>query len=305
MAVLRGIDDFVRTLANGVTFGLADRLAGATTSTQEAEAERTRQARENLGIVGDIAAGGATVLPIAKGFQVAGTLGRAVQAARGATVTPAAFPSATARIAARPVRYAAGATALTGLERGARLDPGAQAATPQQAPAAPANQQQRVRLPAVPRGGRDAAGNLTARSDEGLRYAYEVQAARDAAAGRSPSAENLPQLSNFQRMLQSFGSDAGGVTLNELAMLAQAENQSRPVTSRRNPTGRDRAAGALMQMAEEQYAAAAERIAAMPAGEERDRAIESASAARMAALRAILDPNPMDNALAERLPALE
>lgn len=313
MGALQGILDLNRVAMNSATFGLPDRIAAAVMGRTAAEAQQgTAEAHDRLGIGGDVAAGVGAILPTSLAFK-GGAL-----ALRGLGLARAAAPEAAAAakgvlgfIKNNPKTAALTAFLGTGAARGGRLEPAAQAAVPEAAaapaaaavaaPAAPG----RLMLPPAPKGGRDAAGNLSIHSDEGLRYVYDVQRAREAAAGvrqgpaAAPAAE--PERAPFQAMLQAFGGEGGGISLNELAALAQAENHSRPTTSKRTPTGKDVAASALMQMADQQYNASAAAIAKMPAGADRDRAIESAAAARMSALRSILDPNPMDNVLAERM----
>lgn len=73
-------DDMVRLAASGMTFGFADKLAGAMSGEgTEGERQRTQQARERAGSAGNVAEiGGAVAVPLglaSKGATLAGRLG--------------------------------------------------------------------------------------------------------------------------------------------------------------------------------------------------------------------------------------
>lgn len=268
MSVLQGIDDFIRTLGNAATFGLPDYLEG------EGAATRSAAARERLGIVGDVGAGAATLLPVARGAQAFQQLARLARPAAAAAAAP--ILGTAARIRAAPVRYAAGGAALAGMERGARTGPDSVAVAVPAAVTAP------------------AARRTAPRAGDGI-----------AAAAREAYRTAGPTLTPFQRQLQAFAAQSGGISLNELAALAQAENQARPAPTRatRTPTGRDIAAGQIIQMADQMFAARAaqaqELAATDPAAGQRVYA--SAVAERMAALQGILGQNPINEATAQGL----
>lgn len=307
MGVLQTIGDSANVLVNGATFGLFNRGIGALTGHSSDDVTAFNAAtRDRMGTAGDVINGVAQVLPIARFAKGAQVAGRAVQALRGVQAAEDAAPvlSTLARIRAAPVRYATLAALGTGMGRGDRV----MAATPGgPAEASPAA----AVLPAAPHGGRDARGNLSIYSDEGFRYAMDVANARATAANgghapATPAAAPAEQLTPFQRTLQAFGGH-GGVSLNELAVLAQAENQGRPAPTRaaRSPTGRDVAAGEIINMADQlfaQRAAAAQALATtdQTAGQ---RAYASAVAERMAALQGILGQNPINEAVGQGMRA--
>lgn len=312
MGFLQTIGDSANTLVNGATFGLFNQGMGALTGhSAEDVAAYNAATRERLGTAGDVINGVAQVLPIARFAKGAQVAGRAIQALRGVTAAEEAAPvlSTLARIRAAPVRYGTLALAGSAMGRGGRVmaaEPGA--AAPVAAAAAPAAGP--VVLPTAPRGGRDAHGNLSIYSDEGFRYAMDVANARSAAAngGQAPApaaaaaAPAAPAMTPFQRELAAFGQN-GGVSLNELAVLAEAQhNQQEPPTRpARVPTGRDVAATEIMTMADQlfaQRASAAQQLATtdQAAGQ---RAYASAVAERMAALQGILGQNPINEAVGQ------
>jgi hypothetical protein len=314
MSFLQSIGDSANILVNGATFGLFNRGMGALTGHSAADVDAFNAAtRERMGTTGDVINGVAQVLPIARFAKGAQVAGRAVQALRGVTAAEEAAPvlSTLARIRAAPVRYGTIAALGSVAGRGSRVmaaEPGA-APDAAAAPAAGGAAAVPVVMPAVPRGGRDAHGNLSIYSDEGFRYAMDVANARAAAAngGQAPAAAAAaapaaPTLTPFQRQLAAFGQN-GGVSLNELAVLSEASHnaQEPPARPARVPTGRDVAAHEIMNMADQlfaQRAAAAQQLAStdQAAGQ---RAYASAVAERMAALQGILGQNPINEAVGQ------
>lgn len=316
MGLFQAIGDGANKLVNSATFGLFNRGIGAITGHSDNVDAYNAGVSQRLGRAGDAIEGAATLLPIARAAQGFQQLARLV---RPVAAEAAPILGTVARIRAAPVRYAAGGVALGVTSNGRRsLEAEAQAAPAggggggavALAPAAAAAAAPVV-LPVAPRGGRDARGNLSIYSDEGFRYAMQVQQAREAAAAGqaapTAAAPAAPALTPFQQQLQAFGASSGGLSLNELAALAQAENQSRPAPTRpaRTPTGRDVAAAQVISMADQLFAqreAAAQELAATdPAGAQR--AYASAVAERMAALQGILGANPINEAVGTRMRA--
>lgn len=278
MSIFQAIGDGANKLVNSATFGLFNRAIGAATGNSDRVDAYNQEVSQRLGRVGDVIEGGATLLPIARAAQGFQQLARLV---RPVAAEAAPILGTVARIRAAPVRYGAGGVALTGMAGGRRsLVDEAQAAAPGGAAGGGV---------AVP------AANRPALSDWELR-GQRAQAALDARA-----AVPVPAMTPFQRTLQSFGANSGGISLNELAVLAQAENQGRPAPTRaaRTPTGRDVAAGQIISMADQMFearAAQAEQLARTDptAGA---RAYQSAVAERMAALQGILGQNPINEAV--------
>lgn len=316
MGFLQTIGDSANTLVNGATFGLFNQGMGMLTGhSADDVAAYNAATRERLGTAGDIINGVAQVLPIARFAKGAQVAGRAVQALRGVTAAEEAAPvlSTLARIRAAPVRYGTIAALGSAAGRGSRVmaaEPGAATDAAAAPAAAGGTAAVPVVMPAAPRGGRDAHGNLSIYSDEGFRYAMDVANARAAAAngGQAPAAPAAvaapaaPAMTPFQRQLAAFGQN-GGVSLNELAVLAEAQHNSQepPTRPARVPTGRDVAAHEIMTMADQlfaQRAAAAQQLATTDqAGGQR--AYASAVAERMAALQGILGQNPINEAVGQ------
>lgn len=327
MGFFQTVGDVSNHIVNGATFGLFNRGVGLLSGHSGEDVDAFNAARAaRLGVVGDVVQGAAQLLPFAKGAQAIQLANRAVRGAgavaegtRAAALFGRAAPvleaapvlGARARIAASPFKYGAAgvgsaiaANASRGAPEGGTVDNVRRAqpvvvAAPAAAggTAAPA-----LVLPVAPTGGRSPTGNLMASSDEGYRYAMQVAAAREAAnpTAAAPVAA-APAMTPFQQTLQSFGNANGGISLNELAILAQAENQGRPAATRapRVPTGRDIASAQVIEMADQMFAyqaGEAQRLAATDPARAQT-AYESAVRNRLAALQGILGQNPINEAV--------
>lgn len=324
MPILQTIGDLVRVAGNGITFGAADKIAQGITGVNSGAL--TAASRQRLGGVGDVVDGLASfaapigaVGAVVKGGKAAvqgaraaaPTVGKALKSAFLPTMathpTRAAVqalnPTLVQRAVAHPVL--ATGTALAGLGS-IGLSHAQRTGADEAAPAAATAEGTPIVVPDwMPKQPHAPGTNLSIQSDEGLRFAAQIDQARRAAKGGAAAQPVDQGQTQFRNILDAFTAEGGGLSLNELAALAQAHNQSRPAPRApvKPPTQKDLAIGQLMTLNEALHQQNVAAIEAMPAGPERDKAYMDEISRAMTVLQGIGAPSTQGAVTADMLQA--
>lgn len=308
--------DAVHLAGNGVGFGLPDWLATQATGNAAGVAANTARAQANLGTVGDLISGAGTALGIVRGGGLAksalkaipgllaaapvaeaaaadagatGSAFRAELAARQAanvtpnplTVAATAFkanPLKATALAALPVLMAGGANASrTGLTHAAAA--GALSPTDSPIPGGPSYADLSAKANAIS-GGVDGGGVVTT-NPGGL--------------------GDLPATSPFGGVIQAFaGANGGGLSLHQLASLAQAQAHVRApaVGYQKKPqTAADKNLETLNAVNDAMWQKESTKIEAMPSGDEKNKAYTDALERHRLRLESAGKINPVQEAI--------